>query len=117
MAWFREWVDSVAPAGRRVVLVGVSGGAAFAGGLLLSDPSRYAGAAILFGTLPWDAGVPTEPARLFGTPAFVAQGDRAHATRRSRSSDRSSRRPPGSPVAVTGSPGSRLVPPTSTGAT
>src|SRR5690242_21763390 len=29
MAWFREWLDGVAPAGRPVVLVGFIGGAAF----------------------------------------------------------------------------------------
>ena len=72
--WFRGWLDDVAPAGRPVVLVGFSGGAAFAGGLLLDDPSRYAGAAILYGTLPFDAGVPTTPGRLAGVPTFVAQG-------------------------------------------
>jgi phospholipase/carboxylesterase len=75
MAWFRGWLDAVAPAGRPVVLVGFSGGAAFAGGLVLSDPQRYAGAAILYGTLPFDAGVPVEPARLTGLPVLVAQGD------------------------------------------
>ncbi|MFW5470501.1 phospholipase [Knoellia sp. CPCC 206435] len=75
MAWFRTWLDGVAPAGRPVVLVGFSGGAAFAGGLVLSDPTRYAGAAILYGTLPFDAGVPTSPSRLALLPVFVAQGD------------------------------------------
>lgn len=75
MAWFRSWLDEVAPAGRPVVLVGFSGGAAFAGGLVLSDPARYAGAAILYGTLPFDAGVPTTPSRLALLPVFVAQGD------------------------------------------
>lgn len=75
MAWFRTWLDEVAPAGRPVVLVGFSGGAAFTGGLLLQDPHRYAGAAILYGTLPFDAGVPVSPARLSGVPVFVAQGD------------------------------------------
>ncbi|HEU4667974.1 MAG TPA: phospholipase, partial [Arthrobacter sp.] len=75
MASFRSWLDSVAPAGRPVVLVGFSGGAAFAGGLLLSDPQRYAGAAILYGTLPFDAGVPVTPAGLAGVPVFVAQGE------------------------------------------
>lgn len=74
-AWFRAWLDDVAPAGRPVVLVGFSGGAAFAGALLLADPSRFAGAAILYGTLPFDAGIPTDPARLTGTPVFVAQGE------------------------------------------
>ncbi|WP_104063572.1 luciferase family protein [Arthrobacter sp. 4R501] len=75
MAWFREWLDQTAPAGRQVILVGFSGGAAFAGGLLLADPQRFAGAAILYGTLPFDAGVPTSPARLAGVPVFIAQGE------------------------------------------
>ena len=75
MAWFRSWLDAVAPTGRPVVLVGFSGGAAFAGGLILADPQRFAGAAILYGTLPFDAGVPVTPARLAGLPVFVAQGD------------------------------------------
>jgi phospholipase/carboxylesterase len=75
MAWFRDWLDDVAPAGRPVVLVGFSGGAAFAGGLLVADPDRFAGAAILYGTLPFDAGVPVTSARLVGVPVFVAQGD------------------------------------------
>ncbi len=75
MGWFRQWLDRVAPAGRPVVLIGFSGGAAFAGGLLLDDPSRYAGGAVLYGTLPFDAGVPATPARLAGVPVVVAQGD------------------------------------------
>ena len=78
MAWFRTWLDDVAPAGRPIVLVGFSGGAAFAGGLVLDDPTRYAGAAILYGTLPFDAGVPVEPSQLIGTPMFVALGDADH---------------------------------------
>lgn len=73
--WFRAWLDRVAPGGRPVVLVGFSGGAAFAGALLLSEPSRFAGAGILYGTLPFDAGIPAEPAQLAGTPVFVAQGE------------------------------------------
>ena len=75
MAWFRTWLDDTAPAGRPVLLVGFSGGAAFAGGLILDDPSRYSGAAILFGTLPFDAGVPTHPGRLIGLPVLVVHGD------------------------------------------
>jgi phospholipase/carboxylesterase len=75
MAWFRGWLDAVAPVGRPVALVGFSGGAAFAGGLLLAEPQRYAGAAILYGTLPFDAGVPVEEGRLAGVPVFVAQGE------------------------------------------
>jgi phospholipase/carboxylesterase len=75
MAWFRTWLDEVTPAGRPVVLVGFSGGAAFAGGLILDDPHRYTGAAILFGTLPFDADVPTTPGRLDGLGVLVAHGD------------------------------------------
>ena len=75
MAWFRTWLDDTAPNGRPVVLVGFSGGAAFAGGLILDDPTRFGGAAILYGTLPFDAGVPTTPGRLAGLPVLVAHGD------------------------------------------
>jgi phospholipase/carboxylesterase len=75
MDWFRLWLDGIAPPGRPVILVGFSGGAAFAGGLLLDDPARFAGVAILYGTLPFEAGMPTDAARLAGVPVFVAQGD------------------------------------------
>ncbi|MDE3206569.1 MAG: serine esterase [Acidobacteriota bacterium] len=75
MAWFGDWLDRVAPPGRPVVPVGFSGGGAFAGGLVLAAPHRYAGAAILYATLPFDAGVPTTPGRLEGLPVFVAHGD------------------------------------------
>jgi len=75
MDWFRAWLDTIAPPGRRVVLVGFSGGAAFAGGLALDDPGRYTGLAVSHGTLPFDAGVPVEPGRLAPLSAFVAQGD------------------------------------------
>jgi phospholipase/carboxylesterase len=74
LAWCRAWLDQVAPPGRPVVLVGFSGGAAFAGGLLLADPARFAGAAILHGTLPFDAGVPVTPGRLADVPVFLARG-------------------------------------------
>ena len=74
MAWFRTWLDAE-HAARPVLLVGFSGGAAFAGGLLLADPQRWAGAAILLGTLPFDAGLPVDDGRLAGVPVLVAQGD------------------------------------------
>lgn len=78
MDWFRTWLDEVAPVGRPVVLVGFSGGAAFAGGLVLDDPARYAGAAVLYGTLPFDAGLAVDAGRLANLPVFVAQGDADH---------------------------------------
>ncbi len=74
MDWFRAWLTAETPADRPVILIGFSGGAAFAGGLLLDDPSRWAGAAILYGTLPFDAGVPTGPGHLTGVPVFLAHG-------------------------------------------
>jgi len=74
MDWFTAWLDEVESTGRDVILVGFSGGAAFAGGLLLDRPQRYAGAAILYGTLPFDAGVPVTSDRLAGLPVLVAQG-------------------------------------------
>ena len=73
--WFRTWLDQVAPASRPVILVGFSGGAAFAGGLVLADPARFAGAAVLYGTLPFDAGVPVETGRLANLPVFLARGE------------------------------------------
>ncbi len=73
--WFEAWLAEYAPADRPVVLVGFSGGAAFAGGLVARHPERYAGAAILYGTMPFDAGVPLTGDRLAGTRVFVAQGD------------------------------------------
>jgi len=75
MAWFRDWLDHVAAPERPVVLIGFSGGAAFAGGLVLDDPARYAGTAVLYGTLPFDAGVPTTPNRLDGARVLVIHGD------------------------------------------
>ncbi|GIF26496.1 hypothetical protein Ate02nite_92260 [Paractinoplanes tereljensis] len=53
MRWFREWLDDEAPEGRPVILIGFSGGAAFAGGLLLADPDRYAGSATASPRPPW----------------------------------------------------------------
>jgi phospholipase/carboxylesterase len=75
MAWFRAWLETVAPDGRPVVPIGFSGGGAFAGGLILAEPDRYSGAGILYATLPFDAGVPTTPGRLDGLAVFVAHGD------------------------------------------
>jgi phospholipase/carboxylesterase len=75
IAWFRTWLDRVAPPGRPVVLAGFSGGATFAGGVVLADPARFAGLATLYATLPFDAGVPTTPGRLAGVPVLVIQGD------------------------------------------
>ena len=78
MEWFRTWLDAYATPGRPIVLAGFSGGAAFAGGLALSHPARFSGLATLFGTLPFDAGIPVEPEQLVDLPVFVAHGDQDH---------------------------------------
>lgn len=75
MAWFRSWLEGMTPQSRPVFLVGFSGGGAFAGGLILDEPRRYAGAALLCSTLPFDAGVPTTTGRLDGVRVFAARGD------------------------------------------
>lgn len=87
MDWSTTWLDEVAPVGRDVLLVGFSGGAAFAGGLLVDRPGRYAGGAILDGTLPFDAGVPVTPRPAgrcagAGGPGYRRQRDTARAARR-----------------------------------
>ena len=70
--WFEDWLDSIDGDERRpIVLVGFSAGAAFAGGVLLLNPRRYVGAAILSGTLPFDAGVDTPTNRLVGKKVLV----------------------------------------------
>lgn len=58
-----------------VILVGFSGGAVFAGGLILTDPARYLGAATLSGTLAFDADIPTSEGQLKGVEVFVSQGE------------------------------------------
>jgi len=74
IGWFRRWLDHDVGSDRPVLLVGYSGGTAFAGGVLLSEPERFGGAALLYGTLPFDAGVPVTPGRLIGIPILLAHG-------------------------------------------
>ena len=67
-----EWLDGVAAAHSQVIIVGFSGGTAMAGGLVWTAPERFAGAVLLSGTLPWDAGYDSSPGRLNGLPVFWA---------------------------------------------
>jgi phospholipase/carboxylesterase len=62
------WLDDVAGQHTHVVVLGFSGGTAMGGGLLLARPEWFDGAALLSGTLPWDAGFDTSPGRLAGLP-------------------------------------------------
>jgi phospholipase/carboxylesterase len=68
-----DWLDEVASAHTTVSLLGFSGGMAMAGGLLLAQPHRFSSAVLLSGTLPWDAGLPTETGRLKGIRVFWAR--------------------------------------------
>ena len=53
-----------------MVLLGFSGGTAMASGLLFTDAERFAGAVLLSGTLPWDAGLDSPEGLLSGMPIF-----------------------------------------------
>lgn len=75
LEWGREVLEEFVEPGRPVVLAGFSAGAQFASGLVLSEPERYAGAALMCGPIPFDTDVPVEAGRLDGLPVFVAQGD------------------------------------------
>ena len=49
-------------------------GVTLAGALMLDAPHRFAGAVLLYGALPFDAGVPMTRGRLAGMPVFLAHG-------------------------------------------
>jgi len=75
MDWFTQWLESFNTTNRPVGLVGFSGGGAFAGGLMLDHPDSYQGAAIMYATIPWDAGVEISAGLLAGKSIYVAQGE------------------------------------------
>ena len=64
------WLDTVAEQHTGVVILGFSAGTCFGGGLLLSAPERFAGAVLLSGNLPFDAGFDFSDGRLAGMPVF-----------------------------------------------
>ncbi len=74
MNWFDDWLNDYREPKQPVSVVGFSGGAAFAGGLMLAHPDRYVGTAILSGNLPFEAGLATEPSQLVGHRVFVSHG-------------------------------------------
>lgn len=73
MQYVDAWLSAQSPA--RVWLVGFSGGAVMASALVLAAPDRFAGVAMLHGTLPFDAGVPIEAGRLAGCEVFYGYGE------------------------------------------
>lgn len=64
------WLDAHAGDHRRLILLGFSGGTAMSGGLLFTDPHRFAAAVLVSGTLPWEAGLDASAGRLAGLPIF-----------------------------------------------
>jgi phospholipase/carboxylesterase len=70
-----DWLDTVAVRHSSVSVLGFSGGMAMAGGLLLAQPERFSSAVLLSGTLPFDAGLPTEPDRLTGVRVLWGRDD------------------------------------------
>jgi len=73
----RAWLDGSEPAQynrERTYLLGFSAGMMMASALLLDDPARFAGAALLSGAIPFDAGIEALPQRLEGKPVFYGRG-------------------------------------------
>lgn len=73
-AWFLQWLDGEGDPERPVLIVGFREGVTLAGALLLGAPERFAGAMLLYGALPFDAGVPIGRGALAGMPLFLAHG-------------------------------------------
>ncbi len=74
LEWFYKFIDSKNPNGSPIAVVGFSGGAAFAGAVALDKRVSLSGTAILYGTIPFDAGLSTEKDSLAHQRIFVAQG-------------------------------------------
>ena len=75
MAYVDGWLGAAAAGASSVWLTGFSGGALMAGALMLQNPQRFAGVAMLHGSLPFDAGLPAEPGRLAGAEVFFGYGE------------------------------------------
>jgi phospholipase/carboxylesterase len=72
--WFLDWLDTEGDPERPVLLMGFRDGVSLAGALMLTAPHRFAGAMLLYGALPFDAGVPMTRGGLAGMPVFLAHG-------------------------------------------
>jgi phospholipase/carboxylesterase len=73
--WFLRWLDTEGDPTRPVLLLGFREGVTLAGALVLTAPDRFAGAMLVYGALPFDAGVPMARSALAGLPVFLARGD------------------------------------------
>jgi phospholipase/carboxylesterase len=71
------WLDNaeVAQYNReRTYLLGFSAGMMMSGALLLDDPPRFAGAVLLSGAIPFDAGIEAPAQHLIGKQVFYGRG-------------------------------------------
>jgi len=77
LSWFQAWMDSLTgarPEPQDVYLLGFSAGMAMASALLLDQPTRYAGAVLLSGTLPFDTDLSITKNRLANVTVFYGHG-------------------------------------------
>jgi phospholipase/carboxylesterase len=72
--WLLDWLDTEGDPDRPVLLLGFREGGTLAGALVLDAPERFAGAALVYGALPFDAGLPMPRGALAGMPVFLAVG-------------------------------------------
>jgi len=72
--WVLAWLDTEGDPERPVLLLGFREGVALAGALMLVAPDRFSGAVLLYGALPFDAGIPMPRGALAGMPVFLAHG-------------------------------------------
>lgn len=72
--WFLSWLDDEGDPSRPVLLIGFREGVTVAGALMLAAPERFAGVALLYGALPFEAGPPMVRGGLRGMPVFLGQG-------------------------------------------
>jgi phospholipase/carboxylesterase len=75
IAYVEDWLAANAHDAGSLWLAGFSGGAVLAGALALHAPQRFAGVAMLHGTLPFDAELPVEPDRLRQCEVFYGYGE------------------------------------------
>lgn len=73
---FRAWLDDpgLGVAATPCYLVGFSAGMMMASALILDDPRRFAGAALLSGAIAFDGGPAAAPGRLDGLRVFYGRG-------------------------------------------
>ncbi|MET0188393.1 MAG: hypothetical protein ABW212_05305, partial [Pseudonocardia sediminis] len=71
--WFLRWLDDEGDPARPVLLVGFREGVTVVGALMLAAPERFAGVALLYGALPFEAGPPMVRGGLRGMPVFLGQ--------------------------------------------